>query len=73
LERWAFLASLNFADVVSIVTAVTGIVGTIVGAFFAVNTSGAARDQMNVARQEAQNVSNRELAKLPPDRADEVL
>ena len=65
--------SLKFEDVVSIVTAVTGIVGTIVGAFFAVNTSAAARDQMNDARQDAQNVSNRALAKLPPDQADSVV
>src|SRR5580658_6138528 len=51
--------NLKFADIVSIVTAVTGIVGTIIGAFFAVNTSAAARDQADKARKDAQEITNR--------------
>jgi len=66
-------ADMKFSDVVSIVTAVTGIVGTLVGAFFGVSASATARDQAEKARQDTQALANKALAALPPDAAAKVV
>ena len=76
VSLWAFRTSadqMKISDLVSMISTVTGVVGTIVGAFFGVNSAGAARDQMNVARQETQEVSNRALAHLSPEVAARVI
>jgi hypothetical protein len=64
---------LKIQDLVAIISTVTGIVGTVVGAFFGVNAAGAARDQSDKARKDAQDVANRALALLPPERGSEAL
>jgi hypothetical protein len=66
-------ADIKLTDLIAIVSTVTGLAGTVVGAFFGVSASAAARDQANQARQASQEIANKALAQLPPEKAAAVL
>jgi hypothetical protein len=60
-------------DVTAIFGAVTGVIGTIIGAFFGVQAGSSGTETAENARSQAQKIASAALAKLDPNAADEVL
>ncbi len=56
-------------DVTALVGAFTGVVGTLVGAFFGVQAGAAGKDKAEADRDKANQLAQRALARLPSDQA----
>lgn len=65
--------TIQASDIVAILGTVTGIVGTVVGAFFGISIAGSAKDQANAARSQAQQITETLLAKAEPADANAAL
>jgi hypothetical protein len=63
----------NVTDVTTILGALFTVVGTVVGAYFGIKTSGDTRDKLQGTIDKANETANRALAELPPDKAREVV
>ncbi len=61
------------SDIVAVLGTVTGIVGTVVGAFFGISIAGSAKDQANAARTQAQHITESLLAQAQPADASSAL
>ncbi len=60
-------------DVAAAVGSVTGIIGTMVGAFFGVQVGSAGKEKAETARNEAENKAFRLAAALSPDVAAKIM
>ncbi len=60
------------ADVSTALAPVTGVVGTLVGAYFGVQVGAAGKDKAEAARTKSDNEAKAALAALPPDEAQAV-
>jgi hypothetical protein len=72
----AFLLALGeyskAADVSTALAPVTGVVGTLVGAYFGVQVGSAGKERAEDAREKSEQEAKAALAALPPDRAEAV-
>ena len=68
LVRWS-----SASDVSTVVSSATGVVGTLVGAFFGVQVGSAGKDKSDAARKEAEDRALHFAAALSPDEAAKVL
>jgi hypothetical protein len=68
MARWTAAS-----DVAAAVGSVTGVIGTIIGAFFGVQVGSAGKEKAETARAEAERKALRLAAAMPPDVASKVL
>jgi hypothetical protein len=72
----AFFLSLNeydkAPDVSTALAPVTGVVGTLVGAYFGVQVGAAGKEKAEDARAKSEEEAKAALAALPPDQAEAV-
>jgi uncharacterized protein YacL len=61
------------SDIAAVVSSSTGVIGTIVGAYFGVQVGSAGRDKAESAREEAEDKVVRLVAALQPDIAEKIL
>jgi uncharacterized membrane protein len=61
------------SDVTAVVGAFTGLVGTVVGAFFGAQIGSAGKEKAEKARKEAEEKAFRIAALLPPEKAKSVI
>ena len=66
--RWT-----SASDVSTVVSAATGVIGTLVGAFFGVQLGSAGKDKSDAARQTAENKALHFAAALEPSKAQQVM
>jgi len=57
----------NATDVTTVLSSLFAVVGTVVGAYLGIKTSGDTRDTMQGAAERAHETANRALAELPPE------
>ena len=63
----------NATDVTTVLSSLFAVVGTVVGTYFGIKTSGDTRDKLQGTIDKATETANRALAELPPDKAREVV
>jgi hypothetical protein len=63
----------NATDVTTVLGALFTVVGTVVGTYFGIKTSGDTRDKLQTTIDKANETANRALAELPPEKAREVV
>ncbi|MDQ3588917.1 MAG: hypothetical protein M3392_01510 [Actinomycetota bacterium] len=63
----------NATDVTTVLGALFTVVGTVVGTYFGIKTSGDTRDKLQGSIDKANETANRALAELPPDKARDVV
>jgi hypothetical protein len=57
----------NATDVTTVLSSLFAVVGTVVGAYLGIKTSGDTRDTMQGVAERAHETANRALAELPPE------
>jgi threonine/homoserine/homoserine lactone efflux protein len=69
----ALLAFSEAADVSTALAPVTGVVGTIVGAYFGVQAGAAGKEKAEQQRAQATELAHHALGALPEDKAEKVM
>jgi hypothetical protein len=69
----ALVAFSEAADVSTALAPVTGVVGTIVGAYFGVQAGAAGKEKAEEERAHATELAHHALGALPEDKAEEVM
>jgi uncharacterized membrane protein YbhN (UPF0104 family) len=69
----ALVAFSEAADVSTALAPVTGVVGTIVGAYFGVQAGAAGKDKAEEERAQATELAHHALGALPEDKAEKVM
>jgi hypothetical protein len=57
----------NATDVTTVLSSLFAVVGTVVGTYFGIKTSGDTRDKLQGSIDKATETANRALAELPPE------
>ena len=69
----ALVAFSEAADVSTALAPVTGVVGTIVGAYFGVQAGAAGKEKAEEQRAQATDLAHHALGALPADKAEKVM